>query len=694
MSLLSSWFRSANSSADSIKAQSLAARERENLADALKWTGLIMNDDIDGAWQGLEKGSSSFHSLGAAVTFFMRSILGFEKEVMAQTSAKLADCENQAWADYKKAQKYAVPNHAAGRVYPPGTEYELVRAETQLMSAVVGVLNESVVEAMKSFYKLRKAFIILDGIVAVEAKAAASQSTGLGISNGVRSEVVSPRPSMSGTRTADGDGKNASTGHLNIPEQPPGENSGYDSSRPATPPKLQSTYLETELELTDPVDAFIHSGTNMCFGLILLILSLVPPTFSRILSVVGFHGDRVRGVRMLWRSAAHENINGALAGMMLLAYYNGLLGAVDILPSARDYDEDAESVGPPHDKCRKLLTDLRARYPDSRLWRVEESRLHANSKDVQRAIDMLSTGKESAMKQITAVNNFELAINAMILQRWDLMRDTFLRCLDISDWSPGMYYYMAGCASLELYRDAHHSGDVTEARRLKSKTHEYFRKAPQLSGKQRLMARQLPLETFLQRKVQKWEEQARTLNVDLADAIGVSPAIEVCYFWNGQKRMAKKQLDQAVAHLKWERCTADAQVVSKLREEKDDMAVWAIGMAALLQGQGKMDDAVKLLDDHVLAYDKSVFKGGHKDDYVLPVATYELGVIAWTQCCNPPPGTPDEVAGYRRERANECQAHLEKVKAWETFVLDARVGMRVQSGLETIKWFKKKNGWA
>lgn len=75
------------------------------------------------------------------------------------------------------------------------------------------------------------------------------------------------------------------------------------------------------------------------------------------------------------------------------------------------------------------------------------------------------------------------------------------------------------------------------------------------------------------------------------------------------------------------------------------------------------------------------------------MATYELGVIAWTQCCNPPEGTANEVASYRRQKANQCQEHLEKVKAWETFVLDARVGMRVQSGLETLKWFKKKNDW-
>lgn len=91
---------------------------------------------------------------------------------------------------------------------------------------------------------------------------------------------------------------------------------------------------------------------------------------------------------------------------------------------------------------------------------------------------------------------------------------------------------------------------------------------------------------------------------------------------------------------------------------------------------------------------RSVFKGGHRDDYVLPVANYELAVIAWARCCSPPGGTPDEVAEYRRARTDECEEYLEKVKAWESFVLDARVGMRVQSGLETLKWFRKRMGWA
>ncbi|GAO20119.1 hypothetical protein UVI_02061580 [Ustilaginoidea virens] len=186
-------------------------------------------------------------------------------------------------------------------------------------------------------------------------------------------------------------------------------------------------------------------------------------------------------------------------GITLLAYYNGLLGSVDILPAQHDYDNDAESISPPHDNIRSLLQDLRARYPQSRIWRIEESRLCANDKDTSRAIKLLSTWQESPLKQITAVKYFELGINAIVTQKWDLMRDTFLRCLEISNWSPVMYYFIAAYASLELYRDAYYTTDTAQnakATYLKNQAEEYLRKEPLVSGKQRLMARQLPLEIF------------------------------------------------------------------------------------------------------------------------------------------------------------------------------------------------------
>ena len=83
------------------------------------------------------------------------------------------------------------------------------------------------------------------------------------------------------------------------------------------------------------------------------------------------------------------------------------------------------------------------------------------------------------------------------------------------------------------------------------------------------------------------------------------------------------------------------------------------------------------------------FKGPTKDDYVLAAGVYEMGAIAWSECCNPPEGTP-EIAAYRRQKYDECVKQLDVAKVWEAFVLDTRIGMRVQSGIETLNWFAKK----
>jgi hypothetical protein len=88
---------------------------------------------------------------------------------------------------------------------------------------------------------------------------------------------------------------------------------------------------------------------------------------------------------------------------------------------------------------------------------------------------------------------------------------------------------------------------------------------------------------------------------------------------------------------------------------------------------------------------RSIFKGTNKDDYTPAAATYEMGVMAWLECCNPPADLAgEELKAFRLQKAAECREQFEKVRSWETYLLDARIGLRVQSGMETLDWFRKK----
>lgn len=698
------------------------------MEDAMAGASMIMNDDIDGAEERLRKGDSSFHHLGIGVCVFMKSILGFEKAIMVEASNRLYDCENAAWNEMKKAQKEA--GSATGtedRIYPPGSEYALVIADAQLMSAVVGVLHESLTEGIKGFYKLRKAYITLDGIM--QAETAYLKKKGLH-SNSSKEQITSSSNSISAGRGgANDDTDDTDLEFVDADEAHPGAQTtmnyeghlgeksnhlekklGQLSLDTDATPRPSSEKGDTPVSLSqnlnpgpdsdifnNPIDAFVHSGVYMCFGCLLLIISMVPPTFSRLLSIVGFRGDRERGVHMLWQSSRFDNINGAVAGLMLLAYYNGLLSLADILPSEEDVKKGAV-VGYPKDRCSELLTQMRKRYPDGGLWRFEQARVLGNSRDLHGALKILKSNTNSKMRQVSALNNFEMALDSMYVHHYSDMRENFLRCIELNDWSHALYYYIAGCAELENYRNAFHAEkkDESQIELHKKKADELFKKAPTVAGKKRFLARPLPFEQFVARKIQKWEERSKELGIDLVDAVGVSPVEEMIYLWNGPKKMQTPELEMSEKALSWGRLTAPEEARHKIKGEIDEQAVRDVCRAAVARSLGQFDEARELLDS-VLAMDKLAFKGTTKDDYALPAANYEMAVLAWAEVQKPGlrrMASKADEEDWLREKTEECQSWLDKVAKWEAFVLDARIGMRVQTAMDTLRWYKRERGWA
>ena len=368
------------------------------------------------------------------------------------------------------------------------------------MSAVVAVLNESLTESLKGFYKLRKAYMTLDVILQAETRYMKGMNGG-SISSSRRDSVASLRSNRSarsmkympggfGNEKLDDQASSQHPAHTSIDpltnqmkvvEERPMQtrNGGLDddeeeeeeffdadegyrtsesptqylghleennmshkmsdlSVQPNGAPKQDTRPLPQRQVTTagmldhdpgsdifaNPIDTFIHSGSNLCFGLLLLMISLIPPAFGKLLLIIGFRGDKGKGLQMLWQSSKFQNINGAMAGLILLGYYNGLGGFCDILPDDKDGEENLE--GYPKRRCEALLAEMRSRHPMSHLWLLEEARMQAANKRLDQAIRLLSGDTKSPLKQVEALIMFEKSLNAMYSHRYELCAESFL----------------------------------------------------------------------------------------------------------------------------------------------------------------------------------------------------------------------------------------------------------------------------
>jgi len=628
------------------------------------------------------------------------------------------------------------------------------------MSAIVGVLNESLTEAIKSFYKLRKAYLTLESVLEAEkkylkersssslgstasmsphrlvsakdvavakppapGKISASNSMSSLTSEGKAKQAKEEPASRDGAELdheedeefdfvdADEEHRDAETpieymGHINVPTQsgqsvlldnahkdinpeastarhlPAADTQPEDTSVPSVLDDFeQLTFSETVRANEDislygehPVDLFIISGSNFCFGILLLIISMVPPAFSTLLKIVGFKGDRERGIQMLWQATKFQNIHGAMAGLVLFMYYNGITGFCDILPQTGEGSY-------PKARCQVLLRDMRTRYPESHLWLLEEARMLASDKELEKSVEFAANTKESKLKQLEALGWFERALHTMYMHDYEGTANAFVKCIGLNNWSHGLYYYICGACYVELYRRSKIPSSSTpaqEANVYAAKAIEFFQRVAPNTGKKKFMARQLPFDVFVNRKVAKWEDRAKEWKCDFIDAIGVSPLEEIIYFWNGYKRMRNDHIDTSLANLAWSESPSNSHWH---REDLDERGILALLRATCLRSKGETGAAKEMLQKEIIAHDKTLFKGHNRDAWTAPCARYEMAASLWREAdVN---GKPEE----HREILEECKRWLAEVSAWESYDLDARyvVVFSYQSGWQEAK---------
>lgn len=227
--------------------------------------------------------------------------------------------------------------------------------------------------------------------------------------------------------------------------------------------------------------------------------------------------------------------------------------------------------------------------------------MHSTNRNLAESVKILSDNSDSHMKQIAAINVFELSLTAMFYHDYELSARSWIQCAELSSWSPCLYAYITGIAYLEIYRDLRLS-DPKAAETYKVKATTYIRKAPPLAGKQKVMSKELPFDIYVKRKVLKWEERAKSWGVDLVNATGTSPITEMIFLFNGMKKQGMKVLQKSLDKLSWERTGCP----ERFEKDLDEKAVNAAITASVLRNMGRFEEGRKVLTDNVLNYERYV----------------------------------------------------------------------------------------
>ena len=311
-------------------------------------------------------------------------------------------------------------------------------------------LNESVVDSLKGAYKLRKAYQLLhklfDMIVEVDGVPTPPSSTPFdeGATKAATPEPLSDADSDDSFVDASDDlaviaepivlhkvaeKLDVSNGHARYEQTPepvemlrprPQSSSSEDVLTSPAPQQEIERYpsmatVNSFLQIPSPIqsdmtitDNTVYAGTLMALGAIMLLISLLPPSLSRLLSIIGFRGSRNQALSMLWKTTQHQGPFAALATFFLGTFYGNIMQAADIVPDDFRTKMKGITTGATINKLYLAISRSRQRYPKSALWAVEEARMESLRGNLEEVVQRLaSIHLDTQMPQIQSYVIFE-----------------------------------------------------------------------------------------------------------------------------------------------------------------------------------------------------------------------------------------------------------------------------------------------
>ncbi|CAG9773744.1 unnamed protein product [Ceutorhynchus assimilis] len=373
----------------------------------------------------------------------------------------------------------------------------------------------------------------------------------------------------------------------------------------------------------------LMGAVSFGYGLFQLGISLLPPTYTRIISLLGFTANRQNGVACLMYARLGVDMRAPLASLALLWYHT------IVRPF---YAIDGVNVDAGVEAANVLIQESQKEFSNSALFLFFGGRASRLNSDVPMALTSFQKAKDNSNhREIKMLCLHEIGWCHLIQLDYAKASGSFNYLKQASRWSRSFYVYLAaiciGSASLDDYSIF----DDLQKSCERSRTNQ--------------------MEEFLQRRIHCSPKNAQDAKNYLPVYFKVL-VFEMLYLWNALASCNTKGIDEII-----EDCTAYTK--SSNVEPRLGLTLLILGSCHSIKNNSReaAECFRKCLESRAHALNNA------EDAHISAFAQYELG----------------NILAQSLETKEEGKHLLEQMSKYSHYDFEARLNVRVHSVLRNIE---------
>ncbi|XP_065341993.1 tetratricopeptide repeat protein 39C-like isoform X1 [Cloeon dipterum] len=472
---------------------------------------LLLNNKIDEA-ETLFRDRKENVQMAAGYCYitFMNAVMTFEEEKLQEAVQVLKDMEKRCaqdmgWIKTVKNKVFGASN--VNEELLNRLEEQIILADTQVCMALLTFLQHDLTGYVRGGWILRKAWKVYQHsynqvlqlhrrTFGHETEVPGSQfpSWSVIVRDSSQSNLLSPSSpdwTVPSTSTTPSQGLRSPLAFFSM----------FGYGKPNEEPLAPSTVSR------------LMAAVSFGYGIFQLCISLLPPSLLKLISFLGFEGDRDTGIAALMYARQGQDMRAPLASLSLL-WYHTIVRPFFAL--------DGSNVQAGVAAAETLISESQETYGQSALFLFFRGRVERLKSNVSQALLAYQAAvKASPQREIQLLCLHEVGWCHLILLHWPHAHVSFLRLKKESRWSKCFYAYLAA-----VCRGA--AGDEAGAIQL-------AQEAPKLSTN-----RQTQLEVFIARRTSQ-------LPLECYTTTGCKLlAFELLFLWNALPSCSALQLQQII----------------------------------------------------------------------------------------------------------------------------------------------------